>query len=153
MTLDKMLETAYTVLFPVLGWFLFLLFVRFAERLYGLSGDLLKKSINDYEDVEKYLKKLLGYSGSGLSNHRKFMLLGKTSRACKHAERRIRLYLFDNAGNKILADSACMLPEISLGVSSAQKALLAKQDDQMRESLTSLSSSVASMKDAVRRAM
>ena len=153
MTLDRILEIVYSTLFPVLGWFLFYLLVRFVERLYGLSGDLLKKSINDYEDVERYLKKILGNSPSGLSYRKKFMLLGKTASSCKHAERRIRLYLFDNAGNKILSDSTCLLPEIALSVSSAQRALVAKQDDQMTESLTTLSTSVASMKDAVRRSM
>ncbi len=137
----------------MLGWFLFYLLVRFVERLYGLSGDLLKKSINDYEDVERYLKKFLGNSKSGLSNHKKFLLLGKTARGCKRAERRIRLYLFDHAGNKILSDSACLLTEISFSVSAAQKALIAKQSEQITENLTTLSATVASMKDTVKRAM
>lgn len=153
MTIDRILEIVYTVLFPVLGWFLFYLLVRFVERLYGLSGDLLKKSLNDYEDVEKYLRRLLGSSNSGLSNHKKFILLGKTARSCKRAERRIRLYLFDNAANKILSDSACLLSEIAISVSAAQKAFVAKQDDQITENLGNLSASVASMKDAVKRAM
>lgn len=153
MTIDRILEIVYTALFPVLGWFLFYLLVRLVERLYGLSGDLLKKSINDYEDVEKYLKKLLGNSGSGLSNHKMFLLMGKTARGCKRAERRIRLYLFDNAGNKILSDSACLLTDISFGVSAVQKAFIAKQSEKVTEYLTNLSASVVSMKDTVKRAM
>lgn len=150
MTIEKILEILYTTLFPVLGWFIVYLIVRAVERAYGLSGDLLKKSVNNYESVEKDLKKILARDNErALTWKKRFILFGGITKDCRKAERRIRLYLFDNAGNKVLSDSTGILSDIDAEISAVQKILLAKQDDGLAEHLKALAANVTLMKKAV----
>ena len=150
MTIEKILEIGYTTLFPVLGWFIAYLIVRAVERAYGLSGDLLRKSINNYEAVEKDLKRFTAKEKEkALSWHKRFIQFGRITKDCRKAERRIRLYLFDNAGNKILADSSGILSDIDADISLIQKKILAKQEEGMVEHLETLAENVVLMKKAV----